>query len=582
MLGWTIDDHRRATAEGVTARERIEATLAALSALDDPAVLIGGPLVTEALAEADRLDALGAHGLPLFGVPYLAKDNIDVAGVPTTAACAGFAYTPTDDAGVIARLRAAGAIVVGKTNLDQFATGLVGTRSPYGTPRNPIDAAYVPGGSSSGSAVGVARGLVPFALGTDTAGSGRVPAAMCGIVGYKATLGRVSTRGVVPAVRRVDCTTVFARSVADAAAAMAVMGAYDDADPYSREAPVRPARPIGTVGVVTDWPEGLLDDATAALYSAAVERLTALGVTTVPVAIEPLLEAGALLYGGPVVAERYAVVGDAVEKHADDADPTVAAIITGAKRWTAAEAYAVEYRLAEHRRAAAALFATIDALVVPTTPGVATLAELAAAPVEANARLGRLTTFTNLLDLAALAVPMGVRPDGMPAGLQVMGPAWSDDALAALAAAFVGEPAPPPALPTTPVVPLVVVGAHLEGMPLNGQLTERGATLLAATTTAPRYRLYAMADTTPPKPAMVRDDLDGAAIAVEVWAMPVDQLGSFLTLVPPPLCLGTVELADGTWQKGFLCEPRATDGATEITRFGGWRAYRASVAAVPT
>ncbi len=510
-------------------------------------------------------------------MPYVVKDNIDVAGVPTTAACPGFAYTPTEDSGVVARLRSAGAIVVGKTNLDQFATGLVGTRSPYGTPRNPIDPTMIPGGSSSGSAVAVARGLVPFGLGTDTAGSGRVPAAMCGIVGYKATLGRVSTRGVVPAVRRVDCTTVFARSVADAAAAMAVMGDYDEADPYARPAPVRAPRPIHTVGVVTAWPAGLLDEPTGALYRDALGRLEATGVTLVPIDIEPLLEAGALLYGGPVVAERYAAVGEAIAALPDDADPTVASIIGGATQWTAVQAYVAEYALAGHRRIAAALFAGIDALAVPTTPGVVSLAEVASEPIAANARMGRLTTFTNLLDLAALAVPMGTRPDGLPAGLQLMGPAWSDDALAALAARFLGEPEPGAALPTVPMVPLIVVGAHLQGQPLNGQLTERGAHLLAATTTAPRYRLYAMDDTVPPKPAMVRDELGGAAIAVEAWAMPVDQLGSFLTLVPPPLCLGTVELLDGTWQKGFLCEPRAIVGAAEITHFGGWRAYRASL-----
>lgn len=576
-VGWTVADHRRAALAGVSARQRVEDALARLAALDDPAVLIGGPLTEQALAEADRLDALDPADLPLHGVPFVVKDNIDVAGVPTTAACPGFAYVPSADATAVARLRAAGAVVVGKTNLDQFATGLVGTRSPHGTPRNPYDAAVVPGGSSSGSAVAVARGAVPFSLGTDTAGSGRVPAALCGIVGFKATLGRVSTAGVVPAVRRIDCTTVFAASVTDAALVVGVAGGYDATDPWSRPAPVQATPALATVGVPASWPEGFLDDDTAVLFAAALERLAALGHRLVPVDLEPFLAAGRLLYGGPLVAERHVAVGAALAAHPGDADPTVAAIIGDGVRWSACDAYETEYRLAELRRAVAPVFASVDALAIPTTPGIATLADVAADPKGANERLGRLTTFVNLLDLACVAVPMGMRSDGVPGGLQLVGPAWSDDALAAAAAAFVDEPAPPPTLPRPVEVPLVVVGAHLAGQPLNGQLTERGARLLAATTTAPTYRLYAMADAVPPKPALVRAASGGAALAVEVWAMPVDQLGSFLALVPPPLCLGTVELADGSWQKGFLCEPRALDGATEITHHGGWLAYRRSL-----
>ncbi len=577
--GWSVADHRRAALAGVSARQRVEDALARLAALDDPAVLIGGPLVEYALADADRLDALDPVDLPLHGVPFVVKDNIDVAGVPTTAACPGFGHVAAEDAPVVARLRAAGAVVVGKTNLDQFATGLVGTRSPHGTPRNPYDATVVPGGSSSGSAVAVARGIVPFSLGTDTAGSGRVPAAMCGIVGFKATLGRVSTAGVVPAVRRIDCTTVFAATVVDAALVMGVAGGYDAGDPWSRPAPARAARAVEVIGVPAAFPDGWLDEATETAFAAAVERLRSLGHETVTVDLGPFLEAGAFLYGGPLVAERYVAVGEAIAGYPDDADPTVAAIISGGARWSAAEAYATEYRLVELRRAVAPVFDVIDVLALPTTPGIARLADVAADPKGANERLGRFTTFVNLLDLACVAVPMGMRPDGVPAGLQLIGPAWSDDALAAAAAEFVGEPAPPPTLPAPAEVPFVVVGAHLTGQPLNGQLTERGARLLRATTTAPSYRLYAMTDAVPPKPAMVRDEQHGATVAVEVWAMPVDQLGSFLTLVPPPLCLGTLELADGSWCKGFLSEPRATVGATDITHHGGWLAYRATLAA---
>ena len=327
------------------------------------------------------------------------------------------------------------------------------------------------------------------------------------------------------------------------------------------------------------WPDGLLDEPTRTLFADAVERLRSFGVEIVSVDPEPFFAAGALLYGGPIVAERYAAVGAAVERHADDADPTVAGIILDARRWSATEAYAAEYRLADLRRRSTIAFERIDALAVPTVPGVVTLADVASEPRAANERIGRLTTFANLLDLAAIAVPMGRRPDGVPAGLQLLGPAWSDDSLAQLAAAFVGEPEPEATSATTPRVHLVVVGAHLRGQPLNGQLTERGARLVSATTTAPCYRLFALADSTPPKPALVRTEGGGAPIRVEVWAVPIDQLGSFLTLVAPPLCLGTVELADGSWHKGFLCEPRALDGATEITTFGGWLAYRAAVTA---
>jgi allophanate hydrolase len=575
--GTTVADHRRAAAAGVSARDRVDAALDALAASGDPAILVGAPLVELARADAARLDGIDPATLPLHGVPFVVKDNIDVAGAPTTAACPGFARVATRDATVVARLRAAGAVVVGKANLDQFATGLVGTRSPYGTPRNPYDADVVPGGSSSGSAVAVARGFVPFALGTDTAGSGRVPAAMCGIVGLKGTVGRVSSAGVVPAVRRIDCTTVFAGTVGDAALVMGLAGGYDETDPWSRR-PAFGTTDVRVVGVPDHWPDGAAPDAaTLRLFDAAVDRLRALGCAVAPFDLEPFLAAGALLYGGPLVAERLASVGAALAAHAADADPTVAAIIRESARWSAADAYDTEYRLAALRRDVAPVLAAVDALALPTTPGVARLAEVAADPRGANSRLGRYTTFANLLDLAAVALPMGARPDGLPAGLQLIGPAWSDDALVALAARLSGEPVPPRTLPTRDEVPLVVVGAHLRGQPLNGQLTERGARFLASTTTAGCYRLFAMADAVPPKPALVRAATGGRPIAVEVWSLPSDQVGGFLTLVPPPLALGTVELADGTWQKGFVCEPRALDGATDITGHGGWLAYRASL-----
>jgi allophanate hydrolase len=319
-----------------------------------------------------------------------------------------------------------------------------------------------------------------------------------------------------------------------------------------------------------------LDDHTRDLYERSCRRLAELGYVLAPIDLASFLAAGALLYDGPLVAERHVAVGDALS-HVQGADPTVATIILGATRWTAADAYAAEYRLTELRHACRSVFEQVDAIALPTAGCIATLADVAADPVGANARLGRLTTFANLLDLACVAVPMGMRTDGIPSGLQLIGAAWSDDVLAVAAASFVGEDAPSPTLPAPEDVPLVVVGAHLRGQPLNGQLTERGARFVRSTTTSAEYRLYAMAATTPAKPALVRSEVGGAPIAVEVWMMPLDQLGSFLAIVPPPLCLGTVELSDGSWQKGFLCEPRATDGAVEITEHGGWIAYRSTL-----
>ena len=575
ILGWSIADHLAARQLGLTVEATITAVLSALHELDDPAVLIGGPLDTVALTAARDLDRRVGERLALHGVPFAVKDNIDVAGVPTTCACPSFAYVPTDDAAVVARLRAAGAIPVAKTNLDQFATGLVGTRSPHGTPRNPVDATLIPGGSSSGSAVVVARGLVPFSLGTDTAGSGRVPAAMCGVVGLKPTVGRFSSLGMVSAVRRIDCPSVFARTVGEARLVAEVMASWEASDPYSRRAG-ESGRCVRRIGIPR---AGLppMEPAAAAVFEAAVSVAGDLGFELVDIDISVLLEAGRLLYGGASVAERTTAVGEFLARPGAevDADPTVRSIILGGAQLSAVDAYRSEYALAELKARTGAIWDVVDALLLPTTPGVATLDEVAADPLGANARIGALTTFANLLDMAAIAFPLGERTDLRPSGVQLLAPAWSDDALADLAEVLSGGPKSQRPVQTGERA-VVVVGAHLSGMALNHQLTTRGARLIRAGSTAPKYRLFALAATVPPKPGLRRVAEGGAAIAVETWAMSPSAFASFVDEIPPPLGLGSIELDDGSWVRGFICEPIGFDGATDITVHGGWRAYLAS------
>jgi allophanate hydrolase len=581
VTGWSIADHLDARRRGVSATDVIQAVLDAFSGLDDPSILIGSPLERLALDSAQVLDRESTEKFPLHGVPFVVKDNIDIAGVPTTCGCPSYAYVPEHDAEIVARLRSAGAIPIGKANLDQFATGLVGTRSPYGTPKNPIDPLLVPGGSSSGSAVAVARGLVPFALGTDTAGSGRVPAAMCEIIGLKPTVGRLPSRGMVPAVRRIDCPTVFSRTVSDARLVARTAAGFDPSDPYSRR-PAYGGFAIQRVGVPRHREQlrAVMDPEALRAYEDAIAE-AAKHWPIVEVEVEPFLEAGRLLYGGTFVAERTAAVGEFIARGSADLDPTVAMIISGGNDHTAVEAYRTEYRLAELRIATAPTWDTVDAILLPTTPGIATLADIVADPIGANARLGTFTTFANLLDLACIAIPSPRRTDGHPCGVQFIGPAWSDEALADAAQTLLGEPQ---ASSESGVQTrdgertIVVVGAHLRGMPLNHQLTSRGARFLGCTTTAPRYELFALDGTVPPKPGLRRTESGGSAIEVELWALSTAAFGSFVCEIAPPLGMGTVELADGNWHKGFICEPVGFTNATDITSLGGWRAYRASVA----
>ncbi len=568
------------TSGQTTAIAVIEDTLARLEAYDahQPQIWISRAAPGALRDAARRIDervAAGEH-LPLAGVPYAAKDNIDVAGFETTAACPAFAYQPARSATVIERLEAAGAICVGKTNLDQFATGLVGTRSPYGIPRNAYNRDYVSGGSSSGSAVAVAAGLVAFALGTDTAGSGRVPAAFNHLVGLKPTKGRWSTRGLVPACRTLDCITVFTDALVDAAAIDAVLAGFDADDAFSK--PLAHAAIDGRrIGVPRRDQRVFFGDVHAEyLYDRALAVLAGQH-QLVEIDIDPLREAAQLLYGGPWVAERTAAIAGLLASNPLAVDPVVREVIAPGATMLATDLWNGIYRLAEIKRHADVMWDSIDALAFPTTGTTYRVAELLEAPVALNSNLGLYTNFVNLLDMAALAVPAGARDNGTGFGITLIGPADSDRALVELAETYLAAadwPAPPPLDlgERMETIKLAVVGAHLKDMPLHWQLTSRGATFVGAFTTAPTYRLYAMADSVPPKPALVHRD-DGAEIKLEVYEMDLASFGSFVAEVPPPLAIGTVTLADGSSVKGFVAEPRALTGAQDITHLGGWRAY---------
>jgi allophanate hydrolase len=573
----------RTIAEAVrSGQQRAEAvargTLARIADYDavQPQAWISRFSPDEVLAAARAVDARVAAGemLPLAGVPFAVKDNIDVAGLDTTAACPEFAYAPAANATVVQRLLDAGAVCVGKTNLDQFATGLNGTRSPYGAPRCVFNLAYVSGGSSSGSAVAVGAGLVSFALGTDTAGSGRVPAAFNGLVGLKPSKGRWSASGLLPACRSLDCITVMAMDAADAALVDSVAAGFDPVDVYARQLPDAPITGK-RVGVPLPANRPWFGDLQAEfLYDKALERLVSLGCELQEVDITPLLDAAKLLYSGPWVAERTAAMADVLRDMPDAIDPAVREIVEAGLGMSAVDTFRGIYQLAGYARAAEAIWAQVDMLAVPTSPTIYRVAEMLANPIALNSHFGTYTNFVNLLDMAAIAVPAGFRRNGTGFGISFFAPAGTDRALLDVAEQW-GNPYPAPQLAKdTPMetITLAVVGAHLEGMPLHWQLTSRNARFLGAAETAPTYRLYAMADSVPPKPALVHD-ASGAAIKLELYELDAAAFGSFVAEVPPPLAIGTVTLADGSQVKGFVAEPRALLGAEDITALGGWRAY---------
>lgn len=583
-----------AYAEGLSAAQVVAESYDRIAAAADPAIFLHLRGREEALAEAAALPPFDPGAYPLWGIPFAIKDNIDAAGAPTTAACPAFAYEAEADAFVVARLRRAGAIWIGKTNLDQFATGLVGVRSPYGAPRNALDPEIVPGGSSSGSAVAVARGLVGFALGTDTAGSGRVPAALNDIVGLKPSLGALSATGLVPACRTLDTISIFALTVEDAWSAFRAACAYDPADPYSRalSAPPLSAPPprlrIGAPDAATA--EFFGDAVQAAAFAAALEKLRAMGAEILEIDFTPFYEVAKMLYEGAWVAERMAAIEPLFRKNPEALHPVTARIIGGADKLSAADAFRGFYRLQALKREAEAAMKGLDLLAVPTIPTFYGLADLEADPIGPNSRFGTYTNFVNLLDLCGLAAPTGPRADGRPGSLTLLARAGQDALAAALAARLhracapelgaTGQalpPAPPLAAGPAPgEMALVLVGAHMSGLPLNSEVAARGGRFLAATTTAPEYRLYALPGGPPARPGLVRASEGGAAIAVEVWALPEAEMGGFLAGIPAPLGLGRVRLADGASAVGFLAEAVAVEGAQEVTAHGGWRAWLAA------
>ncbi|HAV2124933.1 TPA: allophanate hydrolase [Enterobacter cloacae] len=537
------------------------------------------------------LDGVDPASLPLYGVPFAIKDNIDLAGIETTAACPAFAYRAEQDATIVSQLIALGAVPLGKTNLDQFATGLNGTRSPFGACRNSVHPEYPSGGSSAGSSLAVALGLASFALGTDTAGSGRVPASLNNLVGLKATKGLISTAGVVPACRTLDCVTFFNSTAAEASQLLALTATKDAHDDYSRANPSwNGAQAFGVPAAgfrfgVPDTLEFLGCAESEALYHTAKERLIALGGVPVTIDFSPFLAAAKLLYDGPWVAERYHVAGALIEQQPDAVLPVIRNVLQKAPAMSAVAAFEAQYQLQAYKSECDAILVGLECVLTPTYPRPVSLAELAEEPVKRNSELGLYTNFMNLLDYAAVAVPAGFMANGLPSGITLFGRAFTDQYLLSLADALQRHQMltlpggremqgdAPASTATDDRLHLVVCGAHLDGLALNHQLRQRGATYVEATTSAPHYRLFALADGK--RPGMVRATEQGSAIAVEVWALPHSEVGSFLAGIPAPLGLGKVELQDGRWLTGFICEEAGLEGAQEITRFGGWRAWLA-------
>ena len=578
-----ITSLKRAYASGTSPQDILSEVYTRIAARGDDGTWIHLIPETEVREKLANLEP----DLPLYGIPFAIKDNIDAAGHPTTAACPAYSYIPEENATVVSKLQAAGAVLIGKTNMDQFATGLVGVRSPHGAVKNAFDTRYISGGSSAGSAVAVAAGLVSFALGTDTAGSGRVPAAFNNLIGLKPTRGMVSAAGVVPACQSLDCVSIFALTVDDAKVVLEQAAGFDARDPYSRHLQTSPTLShhfrFGTIP--PDQLQTFGDTSHEARYFAAIDTLTSLGGTPLEIDFTPFRETAELLYGGPWVSERVSALGEFYQQHQDDLHPVLQQILQGAEKYSAKDVFDAMHRLEHLRRQTEPVWDSIDLLLTPTTSDIYTLAEVDAEPLARNSRLGFYTNFVNLLDLSALALPAGFGDEGLPCGITLVAPAWHDGLLTALGKRFQAvngfalgatkhalPNAHPPELATpSGTIDVAVFGAHLSGQPLNYQLTERGATLVKTCRTAAAYRFYALPGDLP-KPGLLRSD-DGAAIETEVWRLPLRHFGSFVGLVPPPLVIGTVELDDGSTVKGFLCEPWALADATDITDLGSWRKY---------
>lgn len=589
-LGWTILEWQTAYSKNEIQLNTLKDLVALIDPQDNAWISIATAeqieqqiqVLNELSKEAESLE----KQFPLYGVPFAVKDNIDVAGFVTSAACKALTTVAVQDAETVRLLKQAGAIVIGKTNLDQFATGLVGTRSPYGAVANTFNSKYVSGGSSSGSASVVARGLVPFALGTDTAGSGRVPAAFNNIVGLKPTKGRFSNRGLLPACKSLDCISIFALTVADADLVANILEAYDPLDSYSRKHPKNvPAHFSSKLKFAI--PEKLNffgDEQSEKVFQQTVQLLESLNAEITKIDFADFEQLAAQLYQGSWVAERTAAVENLLKRNTEDFDPTVLEIIKNGEKYSAVDAYNAEYLKQDLARKIQQKLADFDALIVPTAPTIYTIEQLQQNPIEYNAHLGTYTNFTNLADLSALALPAGFRADHLPFGITLIAPAWHDAALVHFGKAWQNYLALKlgaldktlPLSSVTSISPhhirVAVVGAHLTGMPLNFQLATRDAVHIETTQTSKNYALYALNGTVPPKPGLARQQ-DGQSIIVELWDVPTARFGEFVAEIPTPLGMGNVELEDGRWVKGFICEPYGIDDAENISHFGGWRAY---------
>lgn len=591
-LSLTIPNLHETYAGGVSPVDVVEEIYRRLPSLDDFNVFISTYPKEVVLEDARKLGPYDPSK-PLWGIPFAIKDNIDARGLETTAGCPAFAYMPEQDASAVGAFRNAGALLIGKTNLDQFATGLVGTRSPWGPCKNAFDPAYVSGGSSSGSAVAVARGIVSFSLGTDTAGSGRVPAAFNNIVGLKPSIGCVSTRGVVPACKSLDCVSLFALTPDDAYQVFEVANIHDRNDPWSRDIPEN--KPLHDHGFVFGVPnpeqlEFFGDAAYSEAFLRVIDQMTSIGGTASNFDYTPFAETASLLYEGPWVAERVHAVKHLLGENANSILPVIRTILDGAKKFDALDTFEAFYRLQELKNITAEFWSRADFMLLPTAPTHPTIAAVEADPITRNMELGVYTNFVNLLDLCAVGVPSGfIEKTGLPFGVSLIGPAGSERNLTALASQLQKITTQKlgatehrvPDVHVSPVakIPeqmemaeLAVCGAHLSGQPLNHQLTDRGGILVRAAATAPHYRFYALHGGPTARPGLVRQE-NGTSIELEIWKLPVQTIGTFIDGIQAPLGIGKVELDDGREVMGFLCEEYATQDALDITRFGGWLAY---------
>lgn len=592
-LPFTLCEIHAAYANGLSAKDLVRECFRRIEMANDPAMFIHLDL-EKALTAAEGLGAFDP-AMPLWGIPFAVKDNIDVAGMPTTAACPDYAYMAEADAYVIAELKKAGAIPIGKTNLDQFATGLVGVRSPYGVPKNSLDPTIVPGGSSSGSAVAVARGIVPFALGTDTAGSGRVPAGLNNIVGLKPSLGALSATGMVPACKTLDTISIFALTVEDAHAVFNVAQSFDARDPHARKfskSSLSALPPTFTVGEPSAQSiEFFGDQFQQKAFDAALSEIEKLGGQIIEIDFTPFYEIANLLYEGAWVAERYVALEDMMVNAPESLHPTTHKIVSGAEKLTAADAFKGFYRLQELKRIADELVASVDMMAVPTFPTFYTLEDLENDPIGPNSRFGTYTNFVNLMDMCGIAVPTGWREDKRPAHITLLAPAGMDAKIASLASALhqraqttlgatdwpLAEADQPKAEIGDDEIGVALVGAHMAGLPLNKDVQGLGGRFVRAGHTAPNYKFYALAGGPPKRPGLIKVKEDGAQIALEVWAMPKENFGAFMQTIPAPLGIGSVELEDGNQVNGFICEAIGAEGAEEITQHGGWRNYLKSL-----